>query len=141
MLKLCAENLTGSRIAHGFFGRAGGVSKGIFASLNCGPGSGDARADVVENRKRAADALAPGATLLTLYQIHSGDAVAVAAPWAIGEGPKADAMATNLPFEIRPFIRTQDQGSNRTSRRVGHDPAPTLSVKAPLYNGTNFSSR
>src|ERR1700741_5159052 len=97
MLKLCAENLTGSRIAHGFFGRAGGVSKGIFASLNCGPGSGDARADVVENRKRAADALAPGATLLTLYQIHSGDAVAVAAPWAIGEGPKADAMATNLP--------------------------------------------
>src|SRR5262245_13756246 len=59
---------------------------------------------------------------------------------AFGQRPRR-AMATNLPFEIRPFIRAQDQGSNRTSRRVGHDPAPTLSVKAPPYNETNFSSR
>ncbi len=73
------------------------MSQGIFASLNCGPGSGDARADVVENRRRAAAALAPDAALLTLYQIHSAEAVAVTAPWNIGEGPQADAMATNLP--------------------------------------------
>lgn len=84
-------------IAHGFFGRRGGVSKGIFASLNCGPGSGDARPDVIENRKRVADALSPGAPLLTLYQIHSGNAVTVTTPWNIGEGPQADAMATNVP--------------------------------------------
>jgi YfiH family protein len=84
-------------INHGFFGRRGGVSKGIFASLNCGPGSGDDRADVIENRRRAADALVPGAPLLTLYQIHSGNAVTVTAPWQIGEGPQADAMATNVP--------------------------------------------
>ena len=98
MLILTAPALsTLPNISHGFFGRAGGVSKGIFASLNCGPGSGDARADVVENRRRVAAALSPDAALLTLYQIHSAEAVTVAAPWNIGEGPQADAMATNLP--------------------------------------------
>jgi YfiH family protein len=98
MLILTAPALsTTPHISHGFFGRAGGVSQGIFAALNCGPGSGDVRADVVENRRRAADALARDAALLTLYQIHSAEAVAVTAPWNIGEGPQADAMATNLP--------------------------------------------
>jgi YfiH family protein len=92
---LRAKNLL--TVSHGFFGRRGGVSKGIFASLNCGPGSGDERADVIENRKRVSDALSPGAPLLTLYQIHSGNAVTVTAPWNIGEGPQADAMATNVP--------------------------------------------
>jgi YfiH family protein len=85
------------RIAHGFFGRTGGVSKGIFVSLNCGPGSGDVRADVIANRRRVADTLSPHAELLTLYQVHSGAAVTVTAPWALGEGPQADAMATNVP--------------------------------------------
>src|SRR5882762_3660739 len=94
MLVLRANNLN---VSHGFFGRIGGVSKGIFAALNCGPGSGDARADVVENRKRVADALSPGAVLLTLYQVHSSKAVSVTAAWNIGEGPQADAMATNVP--------------------------------------------
>jgi YfiH family protein len=97
MLRLTADNLASPHLAHGFFGRADGVSQGIFASLNCGPGSGDVRADVIENRHRAAEALSPGANLLTLYQIHSGDAVAVTEPWNIGEGPQADAMVTNVP--------------------------------------------
>jgi YfiH family protein len=97
MRVLTSSALSSPHIAHGFFGRAGGVSQGIFASLNCGPGSGDARADVVENRRRVATALAPDAALLTLYQIHSAEAVTVTAPWNIGEGPQADAMATNLP--------------------------------------------
>jgi len=92
---LHAKNL--QSVSHGFFGRRGGVSTGIFASLNCGPGSGDERADVIENRKRVSDALSSGAPLLTLYQIHSGNAVTVTAPWNIGEGPQADAMVTNVP--------------------------------------------
>ena len=49
---LRAANLESPEITHGFFGRMGGVSQGIFASLNCGPGSGDTRADVIENRRR-----------------------------------------------------------------------------------------
>ena len=98
MLILASPALsTSPHISHGFFGRAGGVSQGIFASLNCGPGSGDARADVVENRRRVTAALAPQAALLTLYQVHSAEAVSVGAPWNIGEGPQADAMATSLP--------------------------------------------
>jgi len=97
MLSLTAENLAAPHIAHGFFGRRGGVSQGIFASLNCGPGSGDVRSDVIANRRRVAEVLAPQSDLLTLYQIHSGEAVTVAAPWNLGEGPQADAMVTNVP--------------------------------------------
>ncbi|HXM00342.1 MAG TPA: peptidoglycan editing factor PgeF [Rhizomicrobium sp.] len=91
---LRAKNL--STVPHGFFGRQGGVSTGIFASLNCGPGSGDDSAAVGENRKRAQDALG-AKSLVTLYQMHSADCVIVDAPWDIGKGPQVDAMATKTP--------------------------------------------
>jgi polyphenol oxidase len=100
MRVLTARNLSDTNgIAHGFFGRQGGVSEGLYTSLNCGPGSNDDRANVVENRRRVLARLADGdkARLVTLYQIHSPHAVAVTAPWEIGEQPQADAMATNLP--------------------------------------------
>ncbi|MBV9571405.1 MAG: peptidoglycan editing factor PgeF [Alphaproteobacteria bacterium] len=99
MVILRSDNLSGAGLAHGFFGRTGGVSTGIFASLNCGPGSGDDRSHVIENRRRALSKLTPDsdARLLTLYQIHSAAAAVVTAPWEMGEGPKADAMATNVP--------------------------------------------
>jgi YfiH family protein len=83
-----------SGAAHGFFGRAGGVSAGIFSSLNVGLGSTDDPANTAENRLRCRETL--GAEhLLTLYQIHSPDVVIVTEPWT-GQGPKADAMATRL---------------------------------------------
>ncbi len=100
MLVLEAANLVHvDGIAHGFFGRRGGVSEGVYGSLNCGPGSRDARERVVENRARALERLARGraATLVTAYQIHSAEAVIVARPWDIGAAPQADAMATNVP--------------------------------------------
>lgn len=81
-------------VAHGFFGRAGGVSSGIFSSLNAGLGSTDDPANTAENRMRCQEALR-SEHLLTLYQIHSPDVVIVTEPWA-GQGPKADAMATRL---------------------------------------------
>jgi hypothetical protein len=89
----------GPRIGGCFFGRKGGVSQGIFASLNCGPGSGDSREAVIENRRIALESLGggQGATLVTLYQIHSAKSVSVAMPWKLGEAPQADAMATNVP--------------------------------------------
>jgi YfiH family protein len=93
-----ASNLQSLRgIAHGYFGRVGGVSKGIYESLNCGPGSSDAHDNVVENRRRAREALAPGSALVTLHQIHSATAVRVSAPWPIGGALHADAMTTNVP--------------------------------------------
>ena len=97
MIRLQAQNL--SPVTHGFFGRTDGVSTGIFASLNCGPGSGDDRQQVTDNRRRALAELtdAPDARLLTLYQIHSAEAAIVEKSWEMGQGPKADAMATNVP--------------------------------------------
>jgi YfiH family protein len=92
-LKAAAVSLP--RVAHGFFGRKGGVSTGLYDSLNCGPGSGDERTSVIENRRRATAALSPDTALVTLYQVHGAAAVVVSEPWAIGDNPKADAMATN----------------------------------------------
>jgi YfiH family protein len=84
-------------IPHGFLGRRGGVSTGSLAGLNVGTGSGDEREAIVENRRRAIDAVLPGAALATVHQVHSGDAVAVAEPWPHDERPKADAMASDRP--------------------------------------------
>jgi hypothetical protein len=89
---LRARNLTLPGIAHGFFGRSGGVSTGLFAGLNCGVGSGDAPDAIAENRARVSAAL--GAELITLYQVHSGTAVEVEAPWSLDQRPRADAMVT-----------------------------------------------
>jgi len=82
-------------IRHGFFTRDGGVSDGIFASLNCGLGSSDDAAKVTENRCRAMAALAlPPERLATCHQVHSPTAVVVDAPWPRAERPRADAMVT-----------------------------------------------
>jgi hypothetical protein len=89
---LVAPNLGGAR--HGFFGREGGVSTGMFRSLNAGLGSADAHENAAENRRRCADALGAHA-LLTLTQVHSSDAVIVTDTWQ-GQGPRADAMATRM---------------------------------------------
>lgn len=83
------------RIAHGFFGRQGGVSEGIYAALNCGPGSKDARDVIGENRRRVADHLGAAPDhLLTAHQHHSADAIVVAEPWTFETMPRADALVT-----------------------------------------------
>lgn len=90
-----AANLSSlAGIAHGFFGRDGGVSKGIYASLNCGPGSRDDPASVAENRARVTAALAPGAKLVTLAQIHGPKVHVVGADWNAGLHPEGDGMVT-----------------------------------------------
>ncbi|HET7083713.1 MAG TPA: peptidoglycan editing factor PgeF [Rhizomicrobium sp.] len=95
MKRLTARTLEMPGIAHGFFGREGGVSSGLYESLNCGPGSRDDAASVAENRRRAAEALAPGDTrLLSLSQIHSA-IVHVLPAWQ--ERPEGDAMVTATP--------------------------------------------
>lgn len=84
-------------IAHGFFTREGGVSGGIYGSLNCGTGSKDDRAAVLENRHRVTHALgAPESPLLTCHQVHSADAIVVTEPWQTGQSPKADGMVTRV---------------------------------------------
>lgn len=98
MTPLQSPVLTGlDGVAHGFFGRQGGVSKGVYASLNCGYGSDDDVEAVRENRSRVAAWLGTAEErLLTVYQIHSAEAAHVSEPWARTAAPKADGMATTL---------------------------------------------
>lgn len=91
------DNVARHGVRHGFFTRAGGVSEGIYRGLNAGVGSQDARENVTENRARIAASLgvAPQ-NLLSLYQVHSPDALVVRAPFG-PERPKADALVTDRP--------------------------------------------
>ena len=84
-------------VAHGFFGRRGGVSDGDLASLNCGLGSGDDPALIAENRRRVADAVLPGAALTGLYQVHGNRCVIVDSETDLAARPEADALATRTP--------------------------------------------
>ena len=84
-------------IPHGFLGRRGGVSQGEVAGLNVGLGAGDDDGAVAQNRARAVAAVLPDARLVTLYQVHSPDCVAVADPWDEGARPHADALVTDRP--------------------------------------------
>lgn len=81
-------------LRHAFFTRRGGVSEGIYASLNGGLGSSDDPERVAENRRRmAAELDLPAGALVSVHQVHSPDAVLVEGPWP-GERPRADGMAT-----------------------------------------------
>ena len=85
-------------IRHAFFTREGGVSRGIYASLNGGVGSGDARENVQENRARMAAAVGVDRdAFVTAYQIHSADVVVADAPWTPEARPRADAIVTRAP--------------------------------------------
>ncbi|WP_018699427.1 peptidoglycan editing factor PgeF [Amorphus coralli] len=96
---ITARELAGfDDIRHGFFTREGGVSDGIYASLNVGFGSKDEQTAVAENRKRVADRLGVAADrLVTPYQIHSPTALTVDGPWPDGERPRGDAVVTATP--------------------------------------------
>lgn len=86
-------------VSHGFFGRVGGVSEGLYESLNCGLGTADRPEDVIENRARVVDALTCGAPkrppLVTLRQVHSAKCVRMTEAFADDERPEADAMVTD----------------------------------------------
>lgn len=84
-------------VAHGFLGRRGGVSRGVHAGLNVGPGSDDDADAVAENRRRATEAVLPGGTLVTLFQVHSPDCVTVIEPFGDHPRPRADALVTDRP--------------------------------------------
>lgn len=95
---ILAPALTLAGLAHAFFTRAGGVSEGVYASLNGGVGSKDQPEAVAENRARMAKVIGVAAErFLVPFQTHSPDTVIVEAPWANGARPRADAIATRTP--------------------------------------------
>jgi polyphenol oxidase len=85
-------------IRHAFFTRQGGVSGGLYESLNCGFGSGDTAESVARNREIATGRLGLAADrLVTCYQIHSSTVVVVERPWLREAAPRADGMVTRVP--------------------------------------------
>jgi polyphenol oxidase len=98
MMMLQSKPLELAHVRHAFFTREGGVSEGLYASLNGGQGSADDPARVAENRRRMAEALrVADGHLVSCYQIHSADAVVAAAPWTRADAPRADAVVTATP--------------------------------------------
>jgi YfiH family protein len=92
----CLKNLSGIR--HGFLTRRGGVSDGIYSSLNCGLGSKDDGAAVVENRARALRiAGLPADSLATVHQVHSPTVAVVDDQFDRAHRPEADAMVSRTP--------------------------------------------
>ncbi len=92
---LHAENLDLPGVRHAFFTREGGVSAGVYGSLNGGVGSKDEPARVQENRARMAArvGVAPE-RLLVPFQIHSADALTVREPWSPEARPRCDGLVT-----------------------------------------------
>src|SRR6185437_14182903 len=105
-----AETLTLPGIRHAFFTRQGGVSGGVYASLNGGIGSRDSADQVAQNRARMAAALGVEPDrLLTAYQIHSPHVVTVEAPWTTETRPRADAIVTRT-YALAVGVTTADCG-------------------------------
>lgn len=89
--------LSKAGLRHAFFTRAGGVSSGLYASLNVGSGSADAPEDVRENRRRAAAHFGLSAEALnTCHQVHSARAEIATRPWG-PDRPEADGVVTATP--------------------------------------------
>ncbi|RDV04806.1 peptidoglycan editing factor PgeF [Undibacter mobilis] len=97
-------------IRHAFFTRNGGVSQGVYDSLNGGVGSNDTPEHVAENRARMALALGvKPERFLTAYQIHSPDVVVVDEPWSADNRPRVDALVTRVP-DLAIGVSTADCG-------------------------------
>lgn len=90
------------KVPHGFLTRHGGVSGGIYQSLNCGyrhdkQGEGfDPKENTDENRRRALEIIGgPAGGLCLTKQVHGDRCLVVDKP---GQGfAKADALVTNKP--------------------------------------------
>ncbi|MCB1885197.1 MAG: peptidoglycan editing factor PgeF [Geminicoccaceae bacterium] len=97
-MRLEAPSLALPGLRHGFFGRAGGVSRGAFASLHAGLRAPAERAGALENRRRIAHVLgADPARLAVARQVHGGVCLGVTEAWPPLDAPEADALATNVP--------------------------------------------
>jgi YfiH family protein len=96
---ICPITHSSLKTPHGFFTRNGGVSQGIYASLQCGYGAKqDTRANIAENRRRAGVVLGLDSShLLSVHQVHSARAVYIDHPQGSAPALEADAMVTNIP--------------------------------------------
>ncbi len=94
---LCPQLAASEGVRHGFFTRAGGVSGGVYHSLNCAYGTGDSPENVNENLRRIADTLGAAKGIARLHQVHGTTAIAATTPWPHDARPQADAVVTATP--------------------------------------------
>ncbi len=94
---LKSEILDSPGILHGFFTRKGGVSSGIYDSLNCSYGSGDDRENIAENRRRIAASLGGVRVICTNRQVHGTNVTEVQDGWDASAAPEADALVSTQP--------------------------------------------
>ena len=92
-----------SSIVHGFFTRQGGVSSGIYESLNVGTSSNDKSQNIRANRRAIVAHMGlDDQDLITPWQQHSFNVEIATSNWA-HKRPKADGVVTatrNLPIAI-----------------------------------------
>jgi YfiH family protein len=109
-MMVTADTLLLPGIRHAFFTRQGGVSGGLYESLNGGVGSHDSASEVAENRARMAASLGVEPhRFLTAYQVHSPNVVVADAPWTGEARPRADAIVTRMP-QLAIGVTTADCG-------------------------------
>jgi len=96
--RISCEHDQSMGVPHGFYAATGGVSSGVYQSLNCGPGSDDDSSNVFENRRSVAVTLSSrrDTPLVTSYQEHGNTCLIVDSDWG-SDRPRADAMATRQP--------------------------------------------
>ena len=124
-------------IRHAFFTRQGGVSQGLYASLNVGVGSNDDPDAVSENRRRAAAHL--GGELVTAYQVHSASVFVADGPWPAGP-PQADGVASRttgvicgaLAADCAPILLADPQARVVAAAHAGWKGALTGVVEAAV---------
>jgi len=130
-------------IAHGFFTKNGGVSTGVYNSLNCSPSSDDNQDNVFENRRRVMAALnAEDAKLYGLHQIHSTKVFAINKTMVNDEFRKGDAMVTNergvflsvLGADCTPVLFSNTDGTVVGAAHAGWKGAVTGIVEAVVEN-------
>jgi YfiH family protein len=92
---LTAQQIT---TTHGFFKRVGGLSTGVYDSLNCAYGSKDNLKTVVNNRALVVQALGNHMSdLLSASQVHSNRVKTVTKIWTRERAPEVDGLVTNIP--------------------------------------------
>ena len=126
-----------NNLPHGFLGRRGGVSTGLHAGLNVGWGSDDEREAIAENRRRAVEAVLPGAALVTVHQVHSPDVVTVTEPWPDDARPQADALVTNRPGLLLGILTADCAPVLLADREVGVIGAAHAGWKGALSGATD----
>ena len=123
-------------VRHAFFTREGGVSEGIYASLNAGPGSGDDPVRVMQNRLRAMATFASSA-LVTGYQVHSAAVAFVEGPWA-GPAPQVDGIVTGTASVVCGALAGVVGEAVRVMVERGGDPACMSAAVGPCIGPASY---